>query len=304
MPSVFITGASGYIASAITRELVAHGYAVTGLVRSEASAAKVKANGATPVIGSTTDLELLSKNAAAADATIHTAFDHSWRDIAAACAEDRAAIGAIGSAYEGTGKTFIISSVATLGVLHPTFTEKDEGGPGTVNPRFFSERVAESFAAKGARPVIIRIAPLVQGPNLASSSFFLSLLKKAKESGVAATVNGGKARWSSVHVDDIAPLFRIALEKKGTEGQFERYHAVGDNGVPVKEIVDVIGEKLNIPVTDLTGDDAFKHYGILGKLIGLDNPIENSVTIEQTGWSPKQPNVLEALKAGKYFDQL
>ncbi|KAL1410005.1 hypothetical protein Q8F55_004006 [Vanrija albida] len=304
MPSVFITGASGYLGSAITRELVGAGYSVTGLTRSQAGAAIVAANGGVPVRGSTDDLALVAQHASAADATIHTAFDHSWRDVPAACASDRATIGAIGQALEGTGKTFLVSSVATLGALHPTFTEADEGGPGSANPRFFSERVAESFAAKGTRPVIVRIAPLVHGPDLADSSFFLTLLRRAKDAGFAATVGGGQSRWASVHVSDVASLFRAALEKPGVEGQFERYHAVGDNGLRTKDIVGAIAAGLGVPTKDLVGDEAVKHYGILGKLIALDNPVENAATVRQTGWAPTQPNVLEALRAGQYFDQL
>ncbi len=295
---VFITGASGHLGSAIVPELIAAGHDVVGLARSDSAAAAVTALGATPRQGDLDDLEGLSEAAADSDGVIHLAFKHDQMrsgDFASAIAADLAAVHALGSALAGTGKAFVgTSGTLTLAYLGRPGTEEDAGAPGGRND---AENAVTGFAAQGVRSSVVRVPPITHS-TLDRHGFARTLIAIAEQVGVAGYPGDGANRWPAGHTLDVAHLYRLALEDAppGT-----RWHAAGDEGIPVREIARSIGEHLDIPTASIPADRLEAHFGFLAMLIALDNPTSTLTTRRILGWEPTHPGLLADFDNGDYF---
>jgi nucleoside-diphosphate-sugar epimerase len=299
---VFVTGASGHIGSALVPELLGNGHQVVGLARSDRSAAALETAGAEVHRGDLDDLDGLSEAAAASDGVVHLAFKHEAMrsgDFLSAIADDLKAIEAMGAALEGSGKPF----VGTGGTLMLASTEimdrpARELDVLTGGPRVDAENTVTGFAGQGIRSSLIRLAPLVHS-HLDHHGFAHTLIGIAREKGVSAYVGAGANRWPAAHTLDVARLYRLALASApaGT-----RLHGVGDEGVPFKEIAELIGRRLNLPVTSIDPQDAAAHFGFLGGFAQLDDWTSNAYTREALGWQPTHEGLIDDLTNGHYFD--
>lgn len=286
---VFVTGATGFVGSAVVRELIGAGHKVTGLARSDANAAALAAAGADAHRGSLEDLDSLRGGAAAADGVIHTAFIHDFSKYAENAEIDRLALEAMAGVLEGSGKP-LISTSGLLG-LAPS-------GTATEDLVMSSARKSEDMlGARGVRTSTIRLPPSVYGDDKAG--FVSLLIATARAKGVSAYVGDGRNRWPAVHRRDAAHLYRLVLEK-GTAGA--RYHAVGDAGVAVRDIAEVIGRRLSVPVVSKTQEEATAHFGFIGMFAGLDSPASDAQTRKELGWAPKELGLIADLEQGRYFD--
>lgn len=290
---VFVTGASGFIGSAIVQELLQAGHQVTGLARSEASAAALVSAGADVLEGNLEDPDSLKKGAAAADGVIHAAFIHDFSRYLAAAETDRKAIEAIGSVLQGTDRPLVVTA-GILGVRNDgqLITEQD---PAPGFPRA-SEAAAMALAEAGVRASVIRLPPSVH--DRGDYGFMPFIIGMARKHGVSAYVGEGTNRWPAVHRLDAARVFRLALEK-GEKGS--RYNAIGDEGIPFREIAGVIGEHLNLPVTSIPAEDAEAHFEWMSRFIMFDSPASATGTKESLNWSPRHPGLLDDLNMGHYF---
>ncbi len=291
---IFVTGATGFVGSAIVPELIGAGHQVLGLARSDAAAASLSATGADIQRGSLDDLDSLRHGAASADAVIHAGFNHDFSNYAAAAETDRLAIEAIGAALAGSGRPFIITSGTALAAPGRVATEKDAAN--STFPRK-SEEAAASAEARGARVSVLRLPPSVHGDG--DHGFVALLIGIAREKGVSAYVGDGLNRWAAVHRLDAARLYRLVLEKGSAT---PRYHAVGDVGVPFREIAQVIGRRLNIPVVSKSRDEAADHFGWFAHFAGLDCPASSTQTQERLGWYPTQPSLIPDIDRPSYFE--
>jgi nucleoside-diphosphate-sugar epimerase len=298
---VFITGASGHLGSAIVPELIDAGHDVVGLARSDASAAAVTALGATPRLGDLDNLEGLSEAAADSDGVIHLAFKHDQMlsgDFAAAIAADLAAVQALGDALAGTGKPFVgTSGTLTLAYLARPGAEEDAGAPGGRND---AENAVIGFAAQGVRSSVVRVPPITHSA-LDLHGFARILIAIAGRTGVAGYTGDGANRWPAGHTLDVAHLYRLALENAppGT-----RWHAAGDEGIPLRDIAQSIGDHLGIPTASIPADRLEAHFGFLAMLIALDNPTSTLTTRRILGWEPTHPGLLADFDNGDYFTAL
>ena len=290
---VFVTGASGFIGTAVVQELLGAGHEVVGLARSDASAQALEAAGAEVFRGSLDEPEDLARAAAASDGVIHLAFKHDFDNFAANTETDRIAVEAIGEALVGSGKPFIITS----GTLMVAFTAPGQLGtedfaPPAGVPRAASEIAALSFASRGVRSSVIRLPPTVHADG--AGGFAPVLIDTARAKGVAGYVGDGQNRWPAAHRSGVARLYRLALEK-GPGGK--RYHAVQEEGVTTRRIAEAIGAGLGIPVVSIKPEDAPAHFGFLGMFAGLDGPSSSKLTREELGWEPTGPGLIEELEA-------
>jgi nucleoside-diphosphate-sugar epimerase len=303
---IFVTGASGWIGSAVTAELIDAGHKVVGLARSDDSAAAITAAGATALRGSLDDLDGLRAAAEASDGVVHLAFQH---DIAftggfeAAATADRRAVETFGGALAGSGRPLVIAS-GTLGlVIGELATEEDGHGPmgdfhGT-GPRIRRDtaELVLSLASRGVRSSVMRFPPTVHGDG--DHGFMATLVGIARTTGVSGYIGDGANRWPAVHRLDAAHLCSLAVDNApaGTT-----LHAVADEGVPVREIAEVIGRHLNVPVVSIPAEDAPEHFTWLGGFIGLDSPASSAATRERFAWQPTHPGLIADLEQGHYFD--
>lgn len=295
---VFVTGATGYIGSAIIQELRGAGHQVLGLARSEAAAQALVAAGIEAHLGALDDLDSLQRGAAAADGVIHTAFVHDFSAYATAGETDRRAVEALGAALLGSGRPLVITSgitVLTPGRLATEEDALDASAPSA--PRIPSEEAVLALASQGVRASVVRLPPSVHGEG--DRAFVPALIGIAREKGVSAYVGEGLNRWPAVHRLDAARLFRLALEQ-GTAGA--RYHGIHDEGIPTRDIAAAIGRHLHVPVVAKTPEEAADHFGWLGQFYSVDCPASSARTQQQLGWRPSQPSLLSDLDQGHYFE--
>jgi nucleoside-diphosphate-sugar epimerase len=290
---VFVTGASGFIGSAVVKELLAAGHKVVGLARSGESAKAVSDAGADVLTGSLGDLDILRHGAAQADGIIHTAFIHDFSQYMNAAATDKAAIEAMGEALAGTDKPIVATGgVLGLATTNGFATEADGALPSS--PRA-SESATMALAEKGIRASIVRLPPCVHGfdGTVFKAGFGGMLIHVAKLKGVSAYIGDGSNRWSAVHREDAARLFRLAVEKAAHGA---RYNGIGDQGIALKAIAESIGEKLLVPVKSVTPDEAMAHFDMMGRFFVLDGAATSYVTQEQLGWKPTHIGLLEDIQ--------
>jgi nucleoside-diphosphate-sugar epimerase len=292
---VFVTGATGWVGSAVIEELQAAGHTVTGLARSDASAAALASAGIAVHRGSLEDLESLRAGAAASDAVIHTAFNHDFSRFAENGAAERSAIEALGDALAGTGRTLVVTSGVALISPGRMATEDDLRDPNVPFPRD-PETVAAAVAARGVRVSVIRLSPSVHGAG--DHGFVPIVIGLAREHGVSAYVGDGNNRWPGVHRRDAARLYRLALER-GAEHAV--YHAVAEEGVPFREIAGVIGRRLNLPVVSISGDDIAAHFGWFEHFAQIDASASSAKTRQSLGWHPTETALLDDLDSVAYF---
>jgi len=286
---VFLTGASGFIGSAVIPELMSAGHQVLGLARSDAAAQSLIALGAQVHRGDLEDLESLRSGAAASDGVIHCAFNHDFSTYVANCEADRRAVEALGSALAGSGRPLIVTSGTALLTPGRLGTEEDTFAP--TFPRAASEEATEAAAARGVRASAVRLAPSVHDPS--KHGLVTMMIALAREKGVSAYVGDGLNRWPAVHRLDAAHLFRLALEK-GTAGA--RYHGVAEEGVAIRDIADIIGRRLKVPVVAKTPEEAANHFGFLAFFVGVDGPVSSAQTQQRLGWRPTQPGLISDLE--------
>jgi nucleoside-diphosphate-sugar epimerase len=285
---VFVTGATGFIGTAVVRELIDAGHQVLGLARSDAGAKSLVAAGAAIHRGTLEDLESLRSGAASADGVIHTAFIHDFSNYGPAAEVDRRAIETLGNALAASGRPLIVTSGSLLVQRQGSLaTEEDESNPNS--PRK-SEEAALVLAARGVRASVLRLPPSVHGDG--DHGFVPRLISIARETGVSAFIADGRNRWPAVHRLDAAHLYRLILEKSsiGT-----RYHGVADEGISTREIAEAIGRGLNIPVVSKTPEEAADHFGWIGRFFGIDCPASSALTQEWLGWRPVQPELIADL---------
>jgi nucleoside-diphosphate-sugar epimerase len=299
---VFVTGASGWIGSAVVPELLDAGHQVTGLARSDASASALEAAGVTVVRGDLEDTDLLRDTAAASDAVIHLAFRHDIAftgQFAEAVASDRAAIAALGEGLPSGGALTIASGVLGLAIGGRPALESDRPAPESLaGGRQASADDALALAERGIRSSVVRLSPTVHGEG--DGGFVPTLIHVAREKGVAGYPGDGSARWTAVARSDAARLFRLAVEVAPAGSIL---HGVADEGIPVRAIAEAIGRHLDVPVRSVPEEDAGEHFGFLGMFLGFDSPASNTITREVTGWEPTGPGLIEDLDKGHYFDE-
>ena len=296
--NVFVTGATGFIGSAVVRELQEAGHGVLGLARSDASAAELELRDVEVHRGDVTDVESLAAGARSADGVVHTAFIHDFSAYEENTRVDRRAVEALAAALEGTGKPFVATSgtsVLTPGRFGTEDDAPDPASPGS--PRARSE-AALPFSERGVRTSVIRLPPTVHGRG--DTAFIPAVVGIARRTGVSAYVGDGTNRWPAVHRLDAARLFRLALE--GAEPG-SRLHGVAEEGVPLREVAEAVGAGLRVPTQSVSPDEAADHFGWLGGFLAVDNPTSSAITRERLGWSPQEAGLIADLRGGSYFDE-
>ena len=304
---VFVTGASGWIGSAVVPELIGAGHEVVGLARSDASAAALTAAGAEVHRGTLDDLDSLRDAAAASDGVIHLAFKHDLAfsgDFQGAADADRRAVEAFGKALAGSDRPFVLAS-GLLGLTPGhVATERDGHGShaavaafgGGPQARWETAELALSLASRGVRSSIVRLPPTNHGDG--DNGFIATLVSIARERGVSGYIGDGANRWPAVHRLDSARLFGLALEQAPAGSTL---HAVADEGVPIREVAEAVGRHLELPVLSVSPEDAGEHFTWLGGFLGLDAPASSGLTRELLGWQPTQPGLIADLEEGHYF---
>lgn len=291
---VFVTGATGFVGSAVVGELAAAGHQVLGLARSDQGAKALAEMGAQVHRGDMQDLDSLRSGAAEADGVIHLAFNHDFSKFLENCEADRHAIEAIGEVLEGSERPLLVTSGLALVAPGRLATEADSPAPGF--PRL-SEVAAETVAARGVRAAVVRLAPSTHGAG--DHGFVPHLINLAREKGVSAYIGDGSNRWPGVHRFDAARLYRLALERGAVDGP---YHAVAEEGVPFKEIAGVIGRGLGVPVVSKSEDEAADHFGWFKGFAGMDIPASSERTRQRLNWQPTQPDLLTDIDQKAYFE--
>jgi nucleoside-diphosphate-sugar epimerase len=290
---VFVTGASGWIGSAVVPELIGAGHQVLGLARSDDSAAAITAAGGEVLRGDLNALGALRAGADSCDGVIHLAFIHDFTDFEESVRADRHAIETMGAALEGSGKPLVIAS-GTAAVPGRVATERDESAPGSpVAARVANARAALDLAARGVRSSVVGLPRTVHGDG-DRHGFIARLVAIARDKGVSGYVGDGSSRWPAVHVLDAAHLFRLAAEEAPAGS---RLHAVGDEGVATREIAEVIGRHLSLPAASAPAGD----FGFLGQILAIDQPASAALTRDLLGWRPVWPGLIEDLDKGHYF---
>ena len=293
---VFVTGATGFIGSVVVPELIKAGHQVLGLTRSDAGARSLVDAGAEPHRGDLEDLESLRRGAADSEGVIHTAFDHDFSNFVANCQKDRRAIEALGGALVGSDRPLVITSGTGMGNVAPGQpATEDVFNTSHPNPRVASELAGASMLAAGVNVSVVR---LPQVHDTVKQGLITPAVAIAREKGVSAYVGDGRNRWPAAHVLDVARLYRLALEKREAGA---RYHAVAEEGIPVRDIAAVIGQGLKLPVVGLSPEEAAGHFGWLAAFAGLDLPASGARTQERLGWHPTGPGLIADLQNMRYL---
>lgn len=293
---VFVTGASGFVGSAIVKELLAAGHQVLGLVRSDKGAEQLKATGAEVLRGDVNDKDIIRQGAAACEAVIHTAFNHDFSQFKASCEADREVIETFGEALTGTNKPLVITS--GVGVLNygRLVSETDVAPVGSdVIPRVASEEATKSASDKGVNVYIVRLPPSVHGAG--DHGFVPIVIGTAREKGESAYVGEGNNQWPAVHRSDAAAVYRLIVEKQPS---LKTLHAVAETGVPFREIAQTIGKGLNLPVMSKSGDEVAEHFGWFAHFAAINCPSSSEQTRQALDWEPHGPKLIEDIQAN-YF---
>ena len=293
---VFVTGASGWIGSATVDELLAAGHEVTGLARSDASAAALQAKGALVRRGDLDDLGSIRAGAEAADAVIHLANKHDWANQAATIAAERGAIQTIGDTLAGTGRSFLFAS-GVAGLTQGRLATENDPSPfyGPESPRGGSENLAFEYVGRGVNAVALRFAPTVHGAG--DHGFVGIIAAVAREKGVSGYPGDGANRWAAVHRSDAARFVSLGLAKAPAGA---RLHGVAEEGIPTRDIAEAIGRSFGLPVTSIDPDDVQGHFGFIGPFFSVDLAATSTVTRELLGWAPAGPTLIEDIDAGAY----
>lgn len=294
---IFVTGASGFIGSAVVAQLIDAGHDVIGLARSDQAASAVQAAGAEPHRGALDDLESLRSGAAAADGVIHTAYIHDFSRMQDSARTDLLAIETLGTALEGSGRPMVITTGTALIKPGEVATEQDSADSDS-HPRLKAEDAAKAFAARGVRTATVRPGTSVHGEG--DHGFVPVLIDIARTKGVSAYIGDGSNRWPAVHRLDAANLYRLALEDAPAGSVF---HAIADEGIATRQIAEVIGRHLELPVVSIAPEDAAEHFGWMGMFFGIDAPASSALTQERLGWRPVCTGLIEDLEQGHYFAQ-
>ena len=290
---IFVTGSTGFIGSAVVRELLNAGHQVLGLTRSDAGVEALIAAGAEPHRGSLEDLESLRSGAASADGVIHLAFNHDFSKFAENCESDRRIIETLGSVLTGSDRPLIVTSGTAIA---SAASEDSPAVSSATNPRAASEEAARALSDKGVNVSIVRL-PQVHDPRKQGLISFVTPL--AREKGVSAYIGDGQNRWAAGHISDTARLYRLAIEKRAG-GSI--YHSVGEEGVTMREIAEVIGRVMNIPVASIPLEQAEAHFGWLAMFARHDMPASSRKTQEQLGWTPTGPGLIADLERMDYSE--
>lgn len=296
---IFVTGASGYIGTEVSRELHEAGHQVVGLARSDSSADALRKAGYEVQLGSLDDLDVLRRAAEESDGVVNLAFNNVGMrtDFMESVRQDQAAVEAMLGVLEGTNKPFVnTSGTLMLSFLGRLGTEEDVLD--SALPRVGTENAVIESAARGVRSSSIRLSPSVHGES-DLHGFMPGLINIARETGVSGYVGDGNNRWPGVHVSDAARLYRLAVESAPAGS---RLHGVGDEGVAFKQIAEAIGRNLDVPVVSISPDDVAEHFSYLAMFVGWDNPTSNAITRRLLDWQPTHPGLLEDLNKGFYFD--
>ncbi len=291
---VFVTGATGWVGSAVVTELIGAGHRVTGFARSDEGAAALTKAGAQVLRGSLTDLNSLRRGAAEADGVAHLAFNHDFSKFAENGADEQRAIEAIGGALEGSDRPLLVTSGVAFLAAGRTATEADV--PANAGFPRNPEAATAALVERGVRATTIRLAPSVHGHG--DHGFVPRVIEFARERGVSAYIGEGLNRWPGVHRRDAARVYRLALERGAAGGPF---HAIDEEGVPFRAIAEVIGRRLNIPVVSRSPEEAAEHFGWFTMFAGIDAPTSSERTRSTLGWEPEQPGLLADIDHPAYF---
>ncbi|QMU77914.1 SDR family oxidoreductase [Streptacidiphilus sp. PB12-B1b] len=302
---VFVTGASGWIGSALVPELIGAGHQVVGLARSDASAAALTAAGAEALHGSLDDLDLLRQAAAGSDGVIHLAFKHELAfsgDFQGAAGADRRAVETFGEALAGSDRPFVLAS-GLLGLAPGRVATEADGltadagssAESGLEIRKATARLVLGLASQGIRSSVLRLPPTVHGDG--DNGFMAAVVAAARERGASGHVGDGSNRWPAVHRSDAARLFRLALESAPAGSAL---HAVDDQGVPLRDVAEVIGRHLGLPVVAVPPEQAVEHFGWVGAFLGIDSPASSEATRALLDWKPTGPGLLDDLDQGHY----
>ncbi|AJW96436.1 SDR family oxidoreductase [Burkholderia gladioli] len=295
---IFLTGATGFIGSALVPELIQAGHQVLGMTRSEAGAQALRAAGAEAHHGTLEDPDSLSRGAAQADAVIHAAFDHDFSNFVANCEKDKRAIAALGSALNGSNRPLLITSGTGVGSgEHGEPASEDVFNTRHPNPRIGSEEAGNALLEAGVNVSVMRL-PQVHNPY--RQGLVSPLVAIARDKGVVAYVGEGNNRWPAGHLSDAVRLYRLAIEKAQPGA---RYHAVGEEGIRSREIAEVLGRGLKLPVVSIEPGEAAAHFGWMAMFVQLDMPASSALTQARLGWKPTGPTLIADLDEGKFAEQ-
>jgi len=295
---VFVTGASGFIGSAVVQELLGAGHEVVGLARSNSSAEAISAAGAEIHRGDLDDLDSLRAGAESSDGVIHLAYIHDFSKFEDNARVDQRAIEAIGEVLADSHRPLVIANgTLMLAADGRPATEEDGGDPALRFGRRLGEHLLLGLADRRVRSASLRLPPTVHGEH--DHGFLPMIIGVAREKGVSAYVGDGSNRWPAVHRLDAASLFQLALERAPAGSVL---HGVGEEGVPIREVAEVIGRHLDVPVASISSEQAPEHFGFLGAFIGADSPASSALTRARFGWQPKQPGLIDDLEQGHYFE--
>ena len=293
---VFVTGATGFVGSAVVRELIDAGHQVLGLARSDEGVNFLAAAGAQAHRGDLRDRDSLRSGAAASDGVIHCAFIHNFNDYGPSVEADQRAIETLGDALARSDRPLIVT-YGTLPIERKGALATEQDAPTPDFPRK-SEQTALATAGRGVRASVVRLSPSVHGER--DHGFVPMIINIAREKGVSAYIGDGLNRWPAVHRLDAAHLYRVALEK-GTAGGI--YHGVADEGVPCREIAEIIGKHLDVPVVSKSPEEAADHFGWMARFFGMDSPASSATTQERLGWRPVHLGLLADLDSEHYFER-